>query len=135
MRASKCTNKGTKPDWVHASLELCKHNNKGKCVFRCTERSSVHQRRPTKGLKPSIAVLRHYSALERLPPLLYIVGIAFEFSFKSVGASIGSIAAIDYKIMYQHIHSQYYKKSLLYSLKRVSFRRVKVSTLIYGLTK
>ena len=44
MRASKCTNKGTKPDWVHASLELCKRKNEGKCVFRCTERSSVHQR-------------------------------------------------------------------------------------------
>ena len=44
VRASKCTNKATKPDWVHASLELCKRKNKGRCVFRCTERSSVHQR-------------------------------------------------------------------------------------------
>ena len=43
MRASKCTNKRTKPDWVHTSLELCKRKNKGKCVFRCTESSFVHQ--------------------------------------------------------------------------------------------
>ena len=44
VRASKCMNKRTKPDWVHTSLELCKCKNKGKCVFRCTESSSVHHR-------------------------------------------------------------------------------------------
>ena len=36
--------RNTKPDWVHTSLELCKRKNKGKCVFRCTESSSVHHR-------------------------------------------------------------------------------------------
>ena len=44
VHTSKCTHKRTKPDWVHTLLELCKRKNKGKCVFRCTESSSVHQR-------------------------------------------------------------------------------------------
>ena len=62
VRTSKCTNKITKPDWVHTSLELCKRKNKGKCVFRCTESASVHHRAQPWIYKPVVLESSHSEA-------------------------------------------------------------------------